>query len=43
VASLDHKHLEDLGAEIMAESGFKPDLDHFAIFGVCKTCAGSDE
>jgi Fur family ferric uptake transcriptional regulator len=38
VSSLDHHYLEDLGAEILAESGFRPDLDHFAIFGVCATC-----
>lgn len=38
VASLDHHYLEDLGAEILSESGFKPDLDHFAIFGLCATC-----
>jgi Fur family ferric uptake transcriptional regulator len=38
VASLDHHYLEDLGAEIMAESGFKPDIDHFAIFGLCGAC-----
>ena len=37
-ASLDHKYLEDLGAEIMALSGFKPDIDHFAIFGLCAAC-----
>ena len=38
VASLDHTYLEDLGAEILAESGFKPDIDHFAIFGLCAKC-----
>ncbi len=38
VASLDHAYLEDLGAEILAESGFKPDIDHFAIFGLCAKC-----
>jgi len=38
VASLDHQYLENLGAEIMAESGFKPDIDHFAIFGLCAAC-----
>ena len=38
VASLDHKYLEDLGAEILDESGFKPDIDHFAIFGLCVKC-----
>lgn len=39
VATLDHRYLENLGAEIVAESGFKPDIDHFAIFGLCKECA----
>ncbi len=38
VASLDHTYLEDLGAEILAESGFRPDIDHFAIFGLCADC-----
>jgi Fur family ferric uptake transcriptional regulator len=38
VASLDDHYLEDLGAEIMSDSGFKPDLDHFAIFGLCANC-----
>ena len=38
VTSLDNKYLEEIGAEIMAESGFKPDLDHFAIFGLCAKC-----
>ena len=40
-ASLDHHYLEDLGAEIMAEAGFKPDIDHFAIFGLCEVCQRS--
>ena len=43
VASLDHTYLEDLGAEIMAESGFKPDIDHFAIFGLCAGCQQRSE
>jgi Fur family transcriptional regulator, ferric uptake regulator len=38
VDSLEHRYLEELGAEILAESGFKPDIDHFAIFGVCSDC-----
>ncbi len=38
VDSLDHRYLEDLGADILAESGFKPDIDHFAIFGLCAKC-----
>jgi len=38
VTSLDHHYLEDLGSEILADAGFKPDLDHFAIFGLCARC-----
>lgn len=37
-SSLDHHFLEEVGAEILAQSGFLPDLDHFAIFGVCLGC-----
>lgn len=43
VTSLDHQYLEVLGAEIMTESGFKPDLDHFAIFGLCAKCRSEAE
>ncbi len=35
MASLDDKFLEDLSAQLLAECGFKPDIDHFAIFGIC--------
>lgn len=42
VALLDHKYLENLGAEILAECGFKPDIDHFAIFGLCAACLERD-
>ena len=38
IVELDHEYLESLGAEILAKSGFKPDLDHFAIFGLCSDC-----
>jgi Fur family ferric uptake transcriptional regulator len=38
VASLAHHFVEELGTEIMSETGFKPDLDHFAIFGLCAPC-----
>jgi hypothetical protein len=41
VSSLDHRHLENLSAEILAESGFRPDIDHFAIFGLCAGCPGT--
>lgn len=36
--SLDHTYLENLGTEILEDSGFRPDLDHFAIFGICRSC-----
>ena len=39
VTSLDHRYLEDLGAGILTDSGFLPDLDHFAIFGICGACS----
>ncbi|HEY8491880.1 MAG TPA: transcriptional repressor [Dehalococcoidia bacterium] len=42
VTSLDHSYMENLGAEILEDYGFRPDLDHFAIFGLCAGCqAGS--
>jgi Fur family ferric uptake transcriptional regulator len=41
-SSLDHHYLEDVGAEILEESGFRPDLDHFAIFGLCAACLKRD-
>ncbi len=38
VAQLDHHYLADVGARIAADLGFRADLDHFAIFGVCERC-----
>ncbi len=38
IASLEGRVLEDLGTQILAETGFKPDIDHFAIFGLCVGC-----
>ncbi len=35
---LDHSFLENLGAEILDDYGFQPDIDHFAISGVCQQC-----
>ena len=43
VASFDDHYLEDLGTEIMADYGFMPDMDHFAIFGLCESCRRSAE
>lgn len=38
VALLDNKYWENIGAEIMADYGFQPDIDHIALFGVCHDC-----
>jgi Fur family ferric uptake transcriptional regulator len=43
VESLEHGHLEDLGRRIEKETGFTPDLHHFAIFGLCAHCRGARE
>jgi Fur family ferric uptake transcriptional regulator len=38
VTQIDHKYLDKLGAEIKKASGFRADIDHFAIFGLCADC-----
>ncbi len=38
IGALDHRVFENLGAEIMTESGFRPDIEHFAVFGLCSAC-----
>ena len=38
VTEIDHKYLADLGARIVSDVGFQADLDHFAIFGICRAC-----
>ncbi|MCH7746326.1 MAG: transcriptional repressor [Chloroflexi bacterium] len=43
VTLLDHRFLENLGTEILDDYGFKADIDHFAIFGVCKECRSKAE
>ena len=37
---LDHDMLESLSARIMSDHGFQAEMDHFAIFGLCKECRG---
>ena len=39
VTQFDHHHLEVLGDQITRETGFRADIDHFAIFGLCAECA----
>lgn len=38
VAELDHHYLARMGAQIAKEVGFRADMDHFAIFGLCAGC-----
>jgi Fur family ferric uptake transcriptional regulator len=38
VTLLDHHYLEGLGSRIAADLGFRADMDHFAIFGLCAGC-----
>jgi Fur family ferric uptake transcriptional regulator len=38
VTQIDHKHLDNLGDEIKKATGFRADMDHFAIFGLCAEC-----
>ncbi|HCU99643.1 MAG: Fur family transcriptional regulator [Dehalococcoidia bacterium] len=35
---LDHTYLDGLAEEVSNDFGFEADLQHFAIFGLCKTC-----
>ena len=38
VGSLDNSYLDSLATALYGEQGFKADLGHFAIFGVCQNC-----
>lgn len=38
VTLLDHRYLAALGTEVLDEYGFRADIDHFAIFGLCEEC-----
>ena len=38
VTLLDNKYLASLGSSVRGDYGFKADLDHFAIFGLCEQC-----
>lgn len=35
---LDHEYMVNLGTEILDGYGFKADVDHIAIFGLCGDC-----
>lgn len=38
VTQIDHKYLDQLGSDIAKATGFRADIDHFAIFGLCADC-----
>lgn len=38
VREIDHRYLEELGAGLSRDLGFRADIDHFAIFGLCADC-----
>lgn len=40
VESLDEERLVMLGDALKKDTGFVADLDHLAIFGTCRVCAG---
>lgn len=38
VTQIDHKYLDKLSTDITKATGFRADIDHFAIFGLCAEC-----
>ncbi len=38
IRSLNHDYLARLGSDLLAEHGFRADLEHLAIFGYCRDC-----
>ncbi len=43
VEEINHEHLDRLGGDIEREYGFRPVLDHFAIFGLCRDCSRAED
>ncbi|MSQ61486.1 MAG: transcriptional repressor [Dehalococcoidia bacterium] len=43
VTLLDHDHFTELASGILRETGFHPDIDHFAIFGLCAECREANQ
>ena len=38
VTLVDDHYLDSVATALLEDSGFEADLDHFAIFGICKDC-----
>ncbi len=45
IVEMDHHYLNDLSVKLAADVGFQAEIDHFAIFGLCRSCsaAGGEE
>jgi Fur family ferric uptake transcriptional regulator len=37
--SFESTYLEEMAARLLSDYGFQAEMDHFAIFGLCKDCA----
>lgn len=42
ITAVDHQYLMELGAALLEAYRFHADLDHFAIFGLCRSCADAE-
>lgn len=43
VMELNNSYLEGVSAAIQRDFGFTPDMDHFAIFGLCRYCQDGED
>jgi Fur family ferric uptake transcriptional regulator len=43
VSRLDNSYLDGLATALLEDHGFVADIDHFAIFGLCRQCRGQHE
>ncbi|MGI8550032.1 MAG: Fur family transcriptional regulator [Dehalococcoidia bacterium] len=41
VQELNHSALDTLAQQLLADYGFQASIDHFAIFGSCRTCSAT--
>ena len=42
VLEVGHEHFEGIERSIRTQTGFAPDMHHFAIFGLCKICQAEE-
>ena len=41
VQQVEHATLDRLAERLVSDYGFRADMQHFAIFGICRACAGN--